>query len=85
MFQVKIQYRFEVQQNLKFEVYDIDSLSVDLKDHDFLGDCETTVGYVSYKLRYGTINVIDEFRFIDSCTVTLRKTLVNCIISSKSI
>lgn len=48
MFQVKIQYRFEVQQNLKFEVYDIDSLSVDLKDHDYLGDCETTVGYVSY-------------------------------------
>lgn len=47
MFQVKIQYRFEVQQNLKFEVYDIDSLSVDLKDHDYLGDCETTVGYVS--------------------------------------
>lgn len=73
MFQVKIQYRFEVQQNLKFEVYDIDSLSVDLKDHDFLGDCETTVGYVSYKLRYSTINVIDEFRFIDSCTVTLGK------------
>lgn len=73
MFQVKIQYRFEVQQNLKFEVYDIDSLSVDLKDHDFLGDCETTVGYVSYKLRYGTINVIDKFRFIDSCTVTLGK------------
>lgn len=69
MFQVKIQYRFEVQQNLKFEVYDIDSLSVDLKDHDYLGDCETTVGYVSYKLRYGTINVIDEFRFIDSLIV----------------
>lgn len=69
MFQVKIQYRFEVQQNLKFEVYDIDSLSVDLKDHDYLGDCETTVGYVSYKLRLGTINVIDEFRFIASLIV----------------
>lgn len=69
MFQVKIQYRFEVQQNLKFEVYDIDSLSVDLKDHDYLGDCETTVGYVSYKFCYGTINIIDEFRFIDSLIV----------------
>lgn len=69
MFQVKIQYRFEVQQNLKFEVYDIDSLSVNLKDHDYLGDCETTVGYVSYKLHYGTINVIKEYRFVDSVIV----------------
>lgn len=69
MFQVKIQYRFEVQQNLKFEVYDIDSLSVDLKDHDYLGDCETTVGYVSYKLDYVTINVINECSFGDSVIV----------------
>lgn len=46
-FQVKISYQFEIQQHLKFEVYDVDSASDDLKSHDFLGDCETTVGYVS--------------------------------------
>ncbi|KAG8286513.1 hypothetical protein J6590_057598 [Homalodisca vitripennis] len=43
---VRIVYRFEIQQNLKFEVYDVDSTSTDLRAHDFLGDCETTVGHL---------------------------------------
>nr|CAD7440228.1 unnamed protein product [Timema bartmani]CAD7451996.1 unnamed protein product [Timema tahoe] len=34
---ILIPYRFEEQQPLKFEVYDIDSLSSNLSDHDFLG------------------------------------------------
>nr|XP_018902724.1 PREDICTED: copine-8-like [Bemisia tabaci] len=43
---VHILYRFEVQQNLKFEVYDIDANSSNLDDHDFLGSCLTTLGQV---------------------------------------
>lgn len=39
-------YRFEVQQLIKFEVYDIDSNLHDLKFQDFLGSCETTLGHV---------------------------------------
>nr|CAD7568617.1 unnamed protein product [Timema californicum] len=34
---ILIPYRFEEQQPLKFEVYDIDSSSSNLSDHDFLG------------------------------------------------
>mgnify|MGYP002716305599 CR=1 FL=1 len=41
---VKIQYCFEEQQNLKFEVYDVDSNSTCLSDHDFLGSVQCTVG-----------------------------------------
>ncbi|XP_050535991.1 copine-8-like isoform X2 [Daktulosphaira vitifoliae] len=39
-------YRFEVQQNIKFEVYDVDSRLNDLKSQDFLGSCETTLGHI---------------------------------------
>lgn len=35
---------FEEQQHLKFELYDIDSDSNDLSDHDFLGEYECTLG-----------------------------------------
>lgn len=41
-------YRFEVQQLIKFEVYDIDTNLHDLKSQDFLGSCETTLGHVIY-------------------------------------
>lgn len=39
-------YRFEVQQLIKLEVYDVDYKSPDLKSQDFLGSCETTLGHV---------------------------------------
>lgn len=39
-------YRFEVQQMMKFEVYDVDSRLHDLKSQDFLGSCETSLGHV---------------------------------------
>ena len=42
----KIAYRFEEQQHLKFEVYDIDSSSVRLQDHDFLGRAQCTLGQI---------------------------------------
>lgn len=45
-------YRFEVQQLIKFEVYDIDTNLHDLKSQDFLGSCETTLGHVIYNLIY---------------------------------
>jgi len=45
---VHVLYRFEVQQLLKFEVYDVDTRLHDLKSQDFLGSCETTLGHVIY-------------------------------------
>ncbi|XP_069695299.1 copine-8-like isoform X2 [Periplaneta americana] len=39
-------YRFEEQQHLKFEVYDVDTTKANLEEHDFLGYCETTLGQV---------------------------------------
>lgn len=48
--QVHIVYRFEVHQNLKFEVYDIDSSNSNLDHQDFLGVCETTLGQVIVSL-----------------------------------
>lgn len=42
-----MQYRFEEQQLLKFEVYDIDSANLnDLSEHDFLGMASATLGQV---------------------------------------
>jgi Ca2+-dependent lipid-binding protein len=41
-----INYRFETQQKLKFEVYDSDSSSSDLSEHDFLGRSLTTLGEI---------------------------------------
>lgn len=43
-----IDYHFEKVQKLKFGVYDIDNKSVDLKDDDFLGGFECTLGQVMY-------------------------------------
>ncbi|XP_065221686.1 copine-8-like [Planococcus citri] len=37
-------YHFEVLQELKFSVYDVDNNSSNLNDHDFLGSCTTTLG-----------------------------------------
>ncbi|KAL7640170.1 UNVERIFIED_CONTAM: hypothetical protein RMT77_009584 [Armadillidium vulgare] len=41
---ILITYNFEVQQHLKFCVYDIDSKNPNLDNHDFLGEFETTLG-----------------------------------------
>ena len=45
-FQVQIKYMFEEQQHLKFDVYDVDSNTRDLSQHDFLGSCTVTLGQV---------------------------------------
>ena len=37
-------YSFEVQQHLKFCIYDIDSKNPNLDNHDFLGELEITLG-----------------------------------------
>ena len=42
----QIQYFFEHRQFLKFEVYDIDSDSQQLQDHDFIGSAEITLGQI---------------------------------------
>jgi hypothetical protein len=39
-------YRFEEQQFLKFEVYDFDSSSSNLVDHDFLGVAACNLGQI---------------------------------------
>ncbi|XP_014261553.1 copine-8-like isoform X2 [Cimex lectularius] len=41
-----MQYKFEEQQQLKFEVYDVDSSSARLEDHDFLGFATCTLGQI---------------------------------------
>jgi len=41
-----IEYFFEESQKLKFELYDVDSNSRNLKDHDFIGFAELTLGEV---------------------------------------
>jgi Ca2+-dependent lipid-binding protein len=43
---VPMTYMFEEQQYIKFDVYDLDSTSRHLDDHDFLGGCTTTLGQV---------------------------------------
>ena len=43
---VQMSYRFEEQQSLKFEVYDIDSSSSNLEDHDFLGVAACNLGQI---------------------------------------
>ena len=43
---VQISYCFEQQQHLKFEMYDIDNLSNNLSDHDFIGRATCTLGQI---------------------------------------
>ncbi len=43
---ILVDYRFEEYQKLKFEVYDVDSSSAKLNQHDFLGRTETTLGSI---------------------------------------
>lgn len=43
---VRIGYRFEEQQKLKFKIYDIDSHNPVLDAHDFLGEADCTLGQI---------------------------------------
>lgn len=43
---VLLSYRFEEQQPLKFELYDVDSESPRLEDHDFLGFVTCNLGQI---------------------------------------
>jgi len=43
---VQISYCFEQQQQLKFEMYDIDNVSDKLSDHDFIGRATCTLGQI---------------------------------------
>ena len=43
---IKMEYRFEEVQKLKFSVYDIDNETDSLGDDDFLGSLECTLGEV---------------------------------------
>ena len=39
-------YYFEEQQHLMFEMYDLDSKSIRLADHDFIGRARCTLGQI---------------------------------------
>ncbi|XP_029429258.1 copine-5 isoform X1 [Rhinatrema bivittatum] len=41
-----LDYFFEEKQNLRFDLYDVDSKSPDLTKHDFLGQCFCTLGEI---------------------------------------
>jgi len=43
---VQMNYMFEEQQPLKFAIFDLDSNSVHLDDHDFIGSSETSLGQI---------------------------------------
>jgi len=43
---VQMSYTFEEQQYLKFDLYDVDSNTHRLDDHDFLGTCQVTLGQI---------------------------------------
>lgn len=43
---VLIPYRFEERQFLKFDIYDLDSNSTKLSDHDFLGSAQCSLGQI---------------------------------------
>lgn len=60
---ITILYRFEEQQRLKFEVYDVDTDRPNLEDHDFIGWVEITLGNlvaqhtVQEKIKYHNPNL----------------------------
>ena len=43
----KVSYAFEEVQNIRFEVYDLDSNSPNLEDHDFIGGAATTLAQIA--------------------------------------
>ncbi|KAK0410430.1 hypothetical protein QR680_005129 [Steinernema hermaphroditum] len=43
---ILVDYFFEEVQKVRFEVYDVDSKSNNLKDHDFIGAAETSLGEI---------------------------------------
>ncbi|XP_068226991.1 copine-8-like [Palaemon carinicauda] len=55
---IPVTYRFEEQQRLKFQVFDIDYDSNNLSDHDFIGEYECTLALLvsSYKLEKPLVN-----------------------------
>uniref|UniRef100_A0A5S6R351 Copine-3 n=1 Tax=Trichuris muris TaxID=70415 RepID=A0A5S6R351_TRIMR len=50
-----VDYEFEARQPLKFEVYDVDSASMKLDDHDFLGRLECTLAELVSEPRFESV------------------------------
>lgn len=57
---VHLAYRFEEQQPLRFEIYDVDSASPNLAEHDFLGAVSCNLGQIigSGKVNYNDSLII---------------------------
>ncbi|VDP86495.1 unnamed protein product [Echinostoma caproni] len=54
---IVMEYHFEEQQRLNFAVYDVDCSSDCLSKHDFLGNCEATLGEIASS---GKIKNVDQ-------------------------
>lgn len=59
---IPITYHFEEQQHLKFMIFDIDSTSQNVNDHDFLGEFECTLAQLvsSHTLHKNLVNACYE-------------------------
>jgi len=68
---VHIAYRFEEQQHLKFEIYDVDSESTNLEDHDFIGSAQCTLAQIvsSGKVREST----------QPCLITIQRLILHFV------
>lgn len=69
---ILLAYRFEEQQPLRFEIYDVDSSSPNLLDHDFLGAVSCNLGQIigSGKVR--------SLKIFSSITSLIRYILYSC-------
>lgn len=60
---VVLPYKFEEQQPIKFEIYDVDSTSQRLSDHDFLGFAVCNLGQIVSK---GKVNyLLSEYFYVE--------------------
>uniref|UniRef100_A0A3Q2NXI2 Copine Va n=1 Tax=Fundulus heteroclitus TaxID=8078 RepID=A0A3Q2NXI2_FUNHE len=75
-----LDYFFEEKQNLRFDVYDIDSKSPDLAKHDFLGQVYCTLGEIVVSFRLNVFN-----RLMRSCQGIPGKTCGTIILSAEEL
>ena len=67
-----LKYVFEERQLVKFGIYDIDSRSADLRDHDPLGELECSLGEIMANQSKGEsklnmVSIFDTHRTVRNC------------------
>lgn len=73
-----IKYMFEEHQKMKFEVYDVDSPSPKLQDHDFLGYVECTLGEIVASGSYQRNLLFQSSRPNRGVIIITAEELLNC-------